>query len=91
MPLLEIAFPAVGAPPEAVEMAATIQQPPAVVCSDQSLGRGAYHVSSTPPWQAFPIQFVLTRKRDGCYKARLVAGGHRQRLGIDCQDTFATV
>ena len=37
--------------------------------------------------QALPSRFVLERKRDGRYKARLVAGGHRQRHGLDFEDT----
>jgi hypothetical protein len=40
---------------------------------------------------ALPTRFVLARKRDGRYKARLVAGGHRQRPGRDFQETFAPV
>jgi hypothetical protein len=41
--------------------------------------------------RALPTRFVLERKRDGRYKARLVAGGHRQQQGIDFQETFAHV
>jgi hypothetical protein len=41
--------------------------------------------------QALPSHFVLERKRDGQYKARLVAGGHRQRQGLDFDETFAPV
>jgi hypothetical protein len=41
--------------------------------------------------RALPTRFVLAHKRDGRYKARLVAGGHRQQQGIDFQETFAHV
>jgi hypothetical protein len=34
---------------------------------------------------------VLDRKHDGRYKARLVAGGHRQQQGVDFEEIFAPV
>jgi hypothetical protein len=37
--------------------------------------------------QALPSRFVLDRKRDGRYKARLVIGGHRLQKGIDFDET----
>lgn len=40
---------------------------------------------------ALPSRFVLQQKRDGRYKARLVAGGHKQVHGLDFEDTFAPV
>ena len=42
-----------------------------------------------PGKQALPSRFIFERKRDGRYKARLVAGGHRQRHGLDYEDTYA--
>ena len=41
--------------------------------------------------QALPSHFVLERKRCGRYKARLVAGGHRQTHGLDFDETYAPV
>jgi hypothetical protein len=41
--------------------------------------------------QALPSRFVLDRKHDGRYKARLVAGGHRQQQGVDFDKTFPPV
>jgi hypothetical protein len=38
-----------------------------------------------------PSRIVLDRKRDGRYKACLVAGGHRQQQGVDFEETFAPV
>jgi hypothetical protein len=42
-----------------------------------------------PGKQALPSHFVLNVKRDGAYKAQLVAGGHKQQLGIDYCETYA--
>jgi hypothetical protein len=41
--------------------------------------------------QALPSFFIFETKRDGRYKARLVAGGHRQRQGLDFEETYASV
>jgi hypothetical protein len=41
--------------------------------------------------QALPTHFVRNLKRDGPYKSRLVAGGHKQRPGVDFNETFAPV
>jgi hypothetical protein len=41
--------------------------------------------------QALPTHFVRNLKRDGRYKSRLVAGGHKQRPGVDFNETFAPV
>jgi hypothetical protein len=48
--------------------------------------------SEVPPGcHALPSRFILERKRNGRYKARLVAGGHRQRHGVDFEETYAPV
>lgn len=53
---------------------------------------GVWSECDLPPGkQALPSRFVLERKRCGRYKARLVAGGHRQRHGLDFDETFAPV
>jgi hypothetical protein len=41
--------------------------------------------------QALPSFFIFETKRDGRYKAGLVAGGHRQRQGLDFEETYASV
>jgi hypothetical protein len=41
--------------------------------------------------QALPSFFIFETKRDGRYKAHLVAGGHRQRQGLDFEETYASV
>jgi hypothetical protein len=41
--------------------------------------------------QALPSFFIFEIKRDGRYKARLVAGRLRQRLGLDSQEPCASV
>jgi hypothetical protein len=42
-----------------------------------------------PGKQALPSHFMLSVKRDGAYKARFVADGHKQQLGIDYCETYA--
>jgi hypothetical protein len=41
--------------------------------------------------QPLPSHFVYAQKRDGHYKARLVAGGHKQQRGVDFGEAFAPV
>jgi hypothetical protein len=41
--------------------------------------------------QALPSFFIFEVKRDGRYKACLVAGGHRQQQGLDFEQTYASV
>ena len=53
---------------------------------------GVWTATDLPPGkQALPSHFVLERKRCGRYKARLVAGGHRQTHGLDFDETYAPV
>lgn len=53
---------------------------------------GVWEECLLPPGKnALPSRFVLERKRDGRYKARLVAGGHRQQHGLDFEETYAPV
>jgi hypothetical protein len=53
---------------------------------------GVWESSELPPGKhALPTHFVFEVKRDGRYKARLVAGGHRQVYGLDFEETFAPV
>jgi hypothetical protein len=53
---------------------------------------GVWEASELPPGkQALPSRLLFERKRDGRYKVRLVAGGHRQRHGLDFEDTYAPV
>jgi hypothetical protein len=47
------------------------------------------HADLPPGKQALPSFFISDLKRDGRYKAQLVAGGHRQREGLDVEETFA--
>jgi hypothetical protein len=44
-----------------------------------------------PTKQALPSHFIFSVKRSGRYKARLVAGGHRQVHGLDFFETYAPV
>jgi hypothetical protein len=58
-------------------------------------------ISNTPLWVSVDIysnadhsqsfQTLFETKRDGRYKAHLVAGGHRQRQGLDFEETYASV
>jgi hypothetical protein len=41
--------------------------------------------------QPLPSHFVYAQKRDGHYKARLVAGGNKQQQGVDFDEAFAPV
>jgi hypothetical protein len=41
--------------------------------------------------QALPTHYLRNLKRDGSYKSRLVAGGHKQRPGMDFNEAFAPV
>ena len=50
-----------------------------------------YPCELPPGKTALPSQMLLERKRDGRYKARLVAGGHKQLHGVDFEETYAPV
>jgi hypothetical protein len=41
--------------------------------------------------KALPSHFLFDPKRDGRYKVRLVAGGHRQEAEVDYGETYAPV
>jgi hypothetical protein len=73
--------------PDAAEWQAAID---AEVAS--CIAYGVWEVCHLPPGRkALPCRMLLERKRDGRHKARLVARGHCQQLGLDFQDTFAPV
>jgi hypothetical protein len=53
---------------------------------------GVWEACELPPGkQALPSHFIMERKRDGRYKVRLVAGGHRQQYGVDFEETYESV
>jgi hypothetical protein len=52
---------------------------------------GVWRLCTSGRQQALPTHFVRSLKLDGRYKSRLVAGGHKQRPGIDFNEAFALV
>lgn len=42
-------------------------------------------------WKAIGCRWVFKRKEDRRFKARLVARGYSQRIGVDYQEIFAPV
>jgi hypothetical protein len=53
---------------------------------------GAWESVNLPQGKpVLPSHIVLDRKRDGRYKARLVAGDHRQQQGVGYEEKFAPV
>jgi hypothetical protein len=53
-------------------------------------------VEREPGMKVIPSKWVFKLKRDSegrinRYKCRLVAGGHRQKYGVDFEETFAHV
>ena len=66
---------------------------------DSMISNDVYDWVPGPPDKSFKVLpskwiFTLKRKSDGeiiKYKARIVAGGHRQRAGVDYKETFAPV
>ena len=59
---------------------------------DACMTLGVWSECDLPPGkQALPSHFIFTVKRDGRFKARLVAGGHRQQYGLDFDETYASV
>jgi hypothetical protein len=63
--------------PDATEWQAAIDE-----AARASLAHNAWELCKLPEGtHALLPQFVLARKRDERYKARLVAGGHQQRTG----------
>lgn len=59
---------------------------------DSLVAHGSWRLEDLPEDRR-PVgsKFVLTRKRDGRYKARLVAQGFTQMPGVDYSDTYAPV
>jgi hypothetical protein len=56
------------------------------------LEHGSRHSCELPEGrQPLPSHFVYFQKRDGQYKARLVAGGHKQQQGVDLDEMLAPV
>ena len=83
---------------QAIASSRAIEWAAACNCEFESMLHNKVFIwAELPPDQmALPSKwiFVIKRRLDGTvekYKARIVAGGHRQREGIDFQETYAPV
>jgi hypothetical protein len=74
-----------------LSLSATMRSPPPL--APASIFGTSNNTGGSPPAgkSALPSHFVLDCKRDGRYKARLVAGGNHQQPGVDFNDTFVPV